>query len=104
MRGDDRLDKIKRGWVWLCGLQVSQYSTEKSEEVERKQALISLEEDPNVKKILNICLLILLVVGIFLYTYFSIDPFPNNIDPRKHQVSKLLFLTPANNDTWSKLI
>ncbi|XP_063861449.1 sodium/mannose cotransporter SLC5A10-like isoform X1 [Scylla paramamosain] len=83
---ESHLQKAKRCYMWLCGLQVSQHSTKKLGEPDYKQALISLKEDPFVKKSLNICLVILLAVGVFLYTYFSVNPFPENVNPREHQV------------------
>lgn len=80
------LKKTKDWCLWLCGLHFSQQST-KSREDENQQLIRSLDEKPRVKLFLNINFGILVAVGIGLFGYFTIDPFPAGINPRTYQVA-----------------
>ncbi|XP_050699315.1 sodium/glucose cotransporter 5-like [Eriocheir sinensis] len=79
------LRKGKTSCMWLCGLDLSQQSTRSMEE-EHQEVMNSLEENPRVKIILNVNFGILVAVGIGLFTYFTTNPFPADIDPRTYSV------------------
>ena len=66
----------------MCGLQVSQENIAK--EQENLQVLTSLKENARIKLFLNINFLVLVSVGMCLFVYFTIDPFPTNVNPREY--------------------
>lgn len=77
------LECLKSSCSWLCGLQTSS-STQLSSEDEQHQALTSITEDPRVNKFLNANLVLVVAVGIGLFAYFSVNPFPEGFDPSQY--------------------
>lgn len=74
----------KKSLSWLCGLETaSQTSSPKTKE-EHLSGMASLDEDPRTKMILRINLVLVVAVGIGLFAYFTVDPFPEGFDPRNY--------------------
>ncbi|KAK7021877.1 Sodium/myo-inositol cotransporter, partial [Halocaridina rubra] len=73
------LHTIKTSCTWLCGLEIEPTLDEKNEEETKEHinTLTSLEQDRFAKIILNTNLVIVMAVGIGLFTYYTIDPFPD---------------------------
>ncbi|XP_066950435.1 sodium/mannose cotransporter SLC5A10-like [Macrobrachium rosenbergii] len=74
---------IKKSCTWLCGLESLPDTQENKEDLEEQlQSLTSLEQNRFAKIVLNINLVVVILVGIGLFTYFTIDPFPEGYDPK----------------------
>ena len=80
---DHWVQRGKRWCLWVCGLQVTHQNI--SSEQNHLQFLTSLNENPRVKLFLNINFIVLVAVGIALFVYFTIDPFPADINPREYE-------------------
>lgn len=75
---------MKRALSWLCGLEMpSQTSMIKNSE-EQFSGVNSLDETPRTKMILRINLVLVVAVGIGLFVYFTVDPFPEGFDATKY--------------------
>ncbi|NXK91932.1 SC5AB protein, partial [Formicarius rufipectus] len=64
--------KLMRTFLWLCGMEHRQESTESPAPAKPEPLPVaSLEEKPLVKHLLNINLLVCLCAGVFLWAYFA---------------------------------
>ncbi|KAK4296029.1 hypothetical protein Pmani_031451 [Petrolisthes manimaculis] len=72
--------RIKNYCLWLFGLQIS--STGDKQTVE--MVLTSLDEDPCVRRGLNAMLVVMVSIGVGLFAYFTVDPFPAGVNPREY--------------------
>jgi len=75
---NDRKEKLKElFYSWICGVSSHAVEDERNEEDlararQLEEEAASLEQDPCVKIILYILLIIILSVGVFLYCFFSL--------------------------------
>ncbi|CAH1791826.1 unnamed protein product [Owenia fusiformis] len=64
---------LKRGYDWFCGFDTTEEGLQTALKHEAHlQKITSLKQDPRAKIFLNINLVIIFIIGIFLYIYFSI--------------------------------
>ncbi|KAG6925518.1 solute carrier family 5 member 11 [Chelydra serpentina] len=70
--GTQKGSKLMRVFLWLCGMESKQeHPPENSAPTSPERAVASLDEQPLVKHILNINLILCICAGIFLWGYFA---------------------------------
>ncbi|XP_076029908.1 sodium/mannose cotransporter SLC5A10-like [Oratosquilla oratoria] len=87
-RRNGQSNAFKRAWVWLCGYETESLTKEEQSEMQdHLRNITSLEQDPRAKMFLNANLVIVIVIGVGLFVFFTRDPFPEGFDPKKYQQS-----------------
>uniref|UniRef100_A0A8C4WQT8 Sodium/myo-inositol cotransporter 2 n=1 Tax=Gopherus evgoodei TaxID=1825980 RepID=A0A8C4WQT8_9SAUR len=70
--GTQKGSKLKTVFLWLCGMESKQdHPPENTAPTSPEHAVASLDEQPLVKHILNINLILCICAGIFLWGYFA---------------------------------
>lgn len=69
--GTKKDSKLVRTLLWLCGMERRQENPEDVAPAKPEHPMASLEENPLVKHILNINLILSICAGVFLWAYFA---------------------------------
>ncbi|XP_042684004.1 sodium/myo-inositol cotransporter 2 isoform X2 [Centrocercus urophasianus] len=69
--GTKKDSKLVRTLLWLCGMECRQENPEDVASAKPECPMASLEENPLVKHVLNINLILSICAGVFLWAYFA---------------------------------
>lgn len=78
------LQRVQKSLSWLCGLETTSQTSSLKNTEEQLLGVASLEETTRAKTILHINFAVVVAVGIGLFAYFTVDPFPEGFDPTKY--------------------
>lgn len=64
---------------WLCGLDITN-DEEEELKIDQRKTLASLKQKRWEKIVLNINFIVVVIVGIGLFVFFTLNPFPSNFE------------------------